>query len=136
MGRGFGAGMLVWPTSNQGHFQGGCIQGVKQCTAVKTEEDLALQFLYIPQQNSDVCSQADRAADRLVISPSYLGRVEESAPFCCTTVGEKGRKNKRTEAESISQEIVIPYVIDFHGISALYCTYDTASTSPCTHEDT
>lgn len=47
-----------------------------------------------PTANSDVCSQADRAADRLVISPSYLGRVEESAPFCCSTVGEKGREKK------------------------------------------
>lgn len=65
--------------------------------------------------------------------PSYLSRVEGSAAFCCTTVEEKGEK--RTEAQSISQEIVIPYVIDFHGIWTLYCTYDTASASLYTHED-
>lgn len=53
-----------------------------------------------PTANSDVYSQADRAADRLVIPPSYLGRVEESAPFCCTTVGEKGREKKEQKLKA------------------------------------
>lgn len=79
-------------------------------------------------------SQADRQADRLVILPSYLSRVEQRTTFCCRTVNEKNKK-KRTEAQSISQEIVIPYVIDFHGILTVYCTHDTASTSLYTHED-
>lgn len=78
-------------------------------------------------------SQADRPADRLVILPSYLSQVEQRTTSCCRTVKEKNKK--RTEAQSISQEIVIPYVIDFHGIVTLYCTHDTASTSLYAHDD-
>lgn len=103
--------------------------------AVKMIKKFALQILYVPQQTPQYIMSAQTSqADRLVMLPSYLLRVEGSAAFCCTTVEEKGRK-KRTEAQSISQEIVIPYVIDFHGISTLYCTYDTASASLYTHED-
>ena len=64
-------------------------------------------------------SQADRQADKLVTLPSYLGQVEQKTTFCSRTAKEKNKK--RTEAQSISQETVILYVIDFHGILTPYC---------------
>lgn len=70
--------------------------------AVKINKNFALRILYVPHQTPQYIMSAQTSqADRLVMLPSYLSRVEGSAAFCCTTVEEKGRKKEQKLKASV-----------------------------------